>query len=124
MTTRHLVPIIADIWSDVCSDNTHDQDVKAMLHALAGMGEALEETGYVLSGEAQADFERCGNEFLVFYRALHIEAKNTNTKARIKMPTEVWKMFDTRNMLEILVLSHIGKNGQIIMKGYKRNRVE
>ena len=44
------------------------------------MGEALEETGYVLSGEAQADFERCGNEFLVFYRALHIEAKNTNTK--------------------------------------------
>ena len=80
MTTRHLVPIIADIWSDVCSDSTHDQDVKAMLHALAGMGEALEETGYVLSGEAQADFERCGNEFLVFYRALHIEAKNTNTK--------------------------------------------
>ena len=36
--------IIADMWSDVCSDSTHDQDVKAMLHALAGMGEALEET--------------------------------------------------------------------------------
>ena len=51
-------------------------------------------------------------------------AKNTNTKARIKMPTEVWKMFDTRNMVEILILSHIGKNGQIIMKGYKRSRFE
>ena len=51
-------------------------------------------------------------------------AKNTNTKARLKMPTEVWKMFDTRNMLEILVLSHIGKNGQIVMKGFKRSRFE
>ena len=40
------------------------------------------------------------------------------------MPNEVWKMFDTRNMLEILVLSHIGKNGQIVMKGFKRSRFE
>ena len=49
---------------------------------------------------------------------------NTAKQMKIKVPNELWKMFDTRNMVEILILAHIGKKGDIIMKGYKRSRFE
>ena len=40
------------------------------------------------------------------------------------MPKEVWKLFDTRNMTEVLVLCHVGHSNKLVVKGYKRSRFE
>lgn len=74
--TRHLVPIMASIWGDVCdSDGSqHDKHVLVVLRSLAEFYALLDGPDYRLPARDQASLETCIAQVLGHYRALSHEA--------------------------------------------------
>ena len=78
---------MADIWRDVCDpSNPHDRDVQTCLDACQRIYEVLECEDYLLPPSDQADFERAIDDLLLSYRALNVEARDSDTKRWHEVP--------------------------------------
>ena len=78
MFSWHLVPVVANIFIDLC-DHTkaRGRDMLAALDTLKGIYGLLESTDYVLSADQQARFLSLVWEFLVSYRCLRAGSGDT-----------------------------------------------
>ena len=78
---------MADIWRDVCDpSNPHDRDVQTCLDACQRIYEVLECEDYLLPPSDQADFERAIDDLLLSYRALNVEARDSDTNRWHEVP--------------------------------------
>ena len=81
------MPVLASIFRDLYdATSPHDRDVLAVLDSLTIIYEVLECTEYRLPHAEQTRFENAIAEFLLAYRALNHNARNSHQKLWHEVP--------------------------------------
>ena len=79
--TRHLVPVISELWSSVAPlDNDHDIAVAGVLQNLVIYYQCLECEEYVLPDAVRDSLQASVSDFMLHYRYLRHEAPTLGRK--------------------------------------------